>query len=66
MTAADWISTGKAAALLGYNRDYFRDKFLKIFQDSNAVIRCGCGHYRWSIKLVMHLRTEDRSLRNTG
>lgn len=46
-----WISTGKAAKLLGYSRDGFRAKFIGIITSR----RVGTGHIRWSKEEVVAL-----------
>lgn len=47
----NWISTGKAASLLGYSRDHFREKF----EDVIPCRRVGNGHYRWLESAVLAL-----------
>lgn len=56
MVETDWISTGKAAALMGYNRDAFRRKFFDAFKAEGAVIRQPGGHCRWLMSVVVRLR----------
>ena len=46
-----WISTGKAAAILGYSRDHFREKFLGVIP-SNRIYG---GHLRWLESAVVKL-----------
>ena len=43
MTEQDWISTGKAAAILGYSRWTFVEKF----EGCIPCRRQGGGHRRW-------------------
>lgn len=47
----NWISTGKAASLLGYSRDHFREKFEEVL----PCRRVGNGHYRWLESAVLAL-----------
>ncbi len=47
----EWISTGKAAAILGYSRDHFREKFEGIIPSRKLP----GGHYRWLESAVKHL-----------
>lgn len=48
MTDQDWISTGKAAKLLGYNPDHFVRKFEGII----PMRRSEGGHRRWLASAV--------------
>ena len=45
---AEWISTGKAAAMLGYSRDQFR----KEFKDLIPNRRFDGGHIQWLAEAV--------------
>jgi hypothetical protein len=51
----DWISTGKAAKLLGYSRDHFREKFEGIIPSRRFL----GGHIQW-------LEAAVRELAGTG
>lgn len=51
----EWISTGKAAAILGYSRDHFREKFEGIIPSRKLP----GGHYRWLESAVKHLAAES-------
>ncbi len=62
----EWVSTGKAAALLGYNRDAFRRKFFEAFQRERAVIRQPGGHCRWLLLVVIRLRDGSEDLQDAG
>jgi len=46
----EWIGTGKAAAILGYNRDHFCEKFERIIPSRKLP----GGHFRW-LEAVKHL-----------
>lgn len=59
MIESEWISTGQAAAMLGYQRDAFRRKFFTAFKAEHAVIRQPGGHCRWLLLLVLRLRDGD-------
>ena len=50
-----WISTGKAARILGYQRDAFRRKFLEAFERQYGILRQPGGHIRWDETLVESL-----------
>jgi hypothetical protein len=49
----EWISTGKAAAMLGYSRRHFVEKFDGIIQ----FRRVAGGHRRWWAPAVQKLIT---------
>lgn len=51
MTDQDWISTGKAAKLLGYDPDWFARKFEGII----PMQRRPGGHRRWLASAVHEL-----------
>lgn len=46
-----WISTGKAAKLLGFSPDHFREKFEGIIPSR----RYFGGHHRWLTSAVQEL-----------
>lgn len=46
-----WITTGEAAALLGYNLDHFRRKFRGVI----ASRRIGTGDIKWDRDAVIRL-----------
>lgn len=46
-----WISTGKAARLLGFSPDHFREKFEGIIPSR----RLFGGHHRWLASAVYEL-----------
>ena len=52
----EWISTGKAAAMLGYCPDHFREKFFDAFKSDNSVMRLPSGHCRWLLEAVVRLQ----------
>lgn len=52
----EWISTGKAAALLGYSPGHFREKFA----GSIPTRRSPGGHLRWLRAAVEALVDETR------
>lgn len=52
----EWISTGRAAHIMGYkSRDGFRLKFLGII----TAMKLPSGHYRWSNAEVLKLRDQS-------
>ena len=51
MTDQTWISTGKAARLMGYSRDHFREKFTGVIPSR----RLEKGHTRWLASAVHEL-----------
>jgi hypothetical protein len=55
ITPSEWISTGKAAALLGYCPDHFRAKFFDAFHAEGTVMRLPSGHCRWKREAVARL-----------
>ena len=59
-TDQEWISTGKAAKLLGYSRWTFLDKF----QDCLPCRVLPSGHRRWLESAVSQLAASE--LRPTG
>lgn len=59
---AEWISTGKAARLLGYSPDHFRRKFMGIIPSQRIP---GC-HRRWLREAVEKLARGDDSLAHAG
>ena len=58
MTDQDWISTGKAAKMLGYSRDHFREKFEGVIPARKPP---GC-HIRWLASAVEALLHEEKHL----
>lgn len=58
----EWISTGKAAALLGYSRDHFREKFEGLIPHR----RIGNGHLRWLASEVQRLGGPDPIMPEAG
>lgn len=58
----DWISTGKAAKILGYNPDHFRDKFLGIIPSR----RLPGGHHRWLASAVEELAEKPHPMPVAG
>jgi len=50
----EWISTGKAAHLLGYCRDHFRRKFEGLIPSR----KLGSGHLRWLSSAVATIAGE--------
>lgn len=49
-----WIRTGKAAAILGYSRDHFREKFEGVIPSRKLP----GGHYRWLESAVKRLAAQ--------
>jgi hypothetical protein len=62
MTDQDWISTGKAAKLLGYDPDWFAKKFEGII----PMQRRPGGHRRWLASAVHELVHEHRRVPAAG
>lgn len=58
MTNPEWISTGKAAQILGYSRDHFRRKFEGLIPSR----RYPGGNYRWLAAAVHRLAQETARL----
>ena len=51
---SEWISTGKAAKILGYSPDWFARKFDGVIPSS----RQAGGHRRWLYVAVVQLQQE--------
>lgn len=58
----EWISTGKAAAMLGYTPQHFREKFDGVIQSR----RVGGGHRRWWAPAIQRLIQCDEPLPAAG
>ena len=58
----EWISTGKAAALLGYGRTQFIEKF----EGCIPAHRLPGGHRRWLLSAVIALVDPPPALDPTG
>ncbi len=58
----EWISTGKAAAILGYSRDHFREKFEGIIPSRKLP----GGHYRWLESAVKRLAAQAAVVAQTA
>ena len=56
MTEIVWISTGKAAAMLGYCPDHFREKFYEALRAEGAAMKLPSGHRRWLLVAVIRLK----------
>lgn len=61
-TDQEWISTGKAAKILGYAPDWFARKFDGII----PAMRTLGGHRRWLSSAVRELASDTEKLPNTG
>lgn len=62
MSGQEWISTGKAAKLMGYNPDWFVKKFEGII----PMQRRPGGHRRWLASAVEILVSEGQKLPEAG
>ena len=58
----EWISTGKAARILGYSPDHFREKFTGLIPSHRPV---GC-HTRWLESAVRELAQEPVRMPEAG
>ena len=61
-TDQDWISTGKAARMLGYDPDWFARKFEGVI----PMQRRPGGHRRWLASAVEQLVEENRRVPAAG
>jgi hypothetical protein len=60
----DWISTGKAAKILGYSPDWFARKFEGVIPSRRP--RGRKGHRRWLASAVQELAGEPERLPAAG
>ena len=60
--ASEWISTGKAAAMLGYSRDQFRKKFKHLIPNR----RFEGGHIQWLAEAVERMAGSMSDMSQAG
>lgn len=58
----EWISTGKAAAMLGYSPQHFREKFSGVIQ----ARRVAGGHRRWWAPAILRLLEQEEAMPAAG